>query len=129
MKKLSLAISLYFLGLAAYSQNYINYSKREIINGLTEKGNGYESKYTTDGTPYVISQDRILSTIKMYYFDQSNLCYLYVVSFFDMNYSTLIDLLDKDYVKSGNYWYSTDSKISVKYNSEYTCYEVVFVRR
>lgn len=129
MKKLSFVISLYFLGLSAYSQNYINYSKKEITNALSFKGESYESKYTAEGTPYVITQDRILNTIKAYYFDKDNLCYLYMVSYFDIEYSSLVDLLDKNYSRSGNYWYSTNSKINIKYDSEYKCYEVAFVRK
>lgn len=129
MKKLSLLISIYFFSLSAYSQNYINFSKREIINALSFKGDNYELKLTSDGSQFLISQDRVLNTLKSYYFDESNLCYLYVNSHFDIEYSLLVELLDKNYTRSGSYWYSSDSKINIKYNSEYSCYQVIFVRK
>lgn len=121
-------IFLFAMCFVSYSQNYIDYSRREIMNSFNERGDSYDTKYLKDGTPYLIIQDRVLSTVQMYYFDSSNKCCLYVICHFDTDYSLLIELLDKNYSRDGTYWYSSNSKINIKYSSEYGCYQVIFVR-
>ena len=128
MKKLLLA---FFIVTASFcnAQNYMDYSQKEIINALSLKGESYDFDYTKDGTKYLYVTDRIFNTYKYYYFDDNNRCFTYMVIYGKADYSILIELLDKNYTRSGSRWYDENCTATLEYNSELKSYVTTFVRK
>ena len=128
MKKLLIAV---FLLTASFckSQNYIDYSRREIMTEFDRKGDSYSFHTSDYGQLFMSISDRSLGTYKFYYFTDGNVCNMYMIIYTDWTYSSLTSGLDKEYSKSGNKWYSQNSEIEVNYNSKVGGYEVVFTKR
>ncbi len=119
-------LTLVFLLLTIFSksQNYVDFSKRNIISSLHES---YYISYTNSGIQYLYTNDDINQTTKYYYFDNNRICYLYIVVYKNATYSYIENILDKKYYRYGNRWTTPNSYVTIK--SGVNGYRVFFRRR
>lgn len=125
MKKLVLAL-LVVIGFTAQAQNYVGYSKKEIISAITKNGDYYIEDKASNGIPYVALENRIEGTYKVYYFDAYNQCLRYVIFYKNASYQALTEFLNKEYKRFNGKWYDTQTEISIEYDSELKGYMVQF---
>lgn len=127
MKKLSsLLVFLVTILFSLQAQNYIGFSKNEIISEITTEGIKYIDEKNKYGIPYLLIANKTEKVLRVYYFDSKNTCVKYVVFFEDGNYITLLNTLNKNYKRFGDKWYDLNTEIELKYDTEMKGYLMEF---
>ena len=103
----------------AKAQNYIGYSFYDIQNDMNVKGFSVESGKTDHGTKYVMAT--ALGQVRIYYFNERNICLRYVYSISNITYDMIDKVLrNNGYTKRSDGKYYTNQYVAtVEYHSTY----------
>lgn len=123
MKKI-VFIALMLLTFCSYSQNYVDLSKSEVKELLKQSG----EYFTEDNENCISTENRVTEVIKVYCFNEDNVCVVYVVSYKTVDKSYLEKNLNKHYTKSGNNWYSKNCKIQLNWDAEFQRWSIFFIK-
>ena len=109
------------LSSGAKAQNYIGYSFYDIHSQMNLKGFAVESGRTEHNTKYIMATAS--DQIRLYYFNEQNICLRYVYSISGITYNMLDEVLRKNgYSKGsdGKYRdYTSQYVATVEYHSTY----------
>lgn len=93
MKKILLLVLLSILPIWVFSQNFIGYSIKDVWEYFDSRGYIIQKGWTDDGKYFYLSaSDKERS--KVYYFTESNICFLFSIVFYDISRSDIIKILN-----------------------------------
>jgi hypothetical protein len=116
-KKIFIGVLFLFLTVSSQAQNMLGYSVKDVRKNLNDEGVIVNSGYTDKDSIYYISGQES-KVLRVYYFDPSNKCIMYL-AFIDSPKEQLVKyLIDDNYYKTGEYYYKEDHKVRIFYDED-----------
>ena len=127
MKKFILTLSLILLSFYSFSQNALGYSYNDVKTLMINNGHIIDEGYTSDdNTRYINGYDS--NIIRLYFFTESNICFLYIICVKGANFSNYEkSLLNEGFKRLNNKYYKEQYVANIFYNEKLEAWCTSFI--